>query len=149
MKSSSSEGSAANPASLFFFFFAVLLLSLAGGGAGDPTPNPVPPGPGGQQADAERERIREKHTARNMAHRFGGSGKGGKLDIQHEKEHMKAHGHGQVEAWVDLDSMDEPRLMATYFRNFDLDKNGRIDGLELLKSMQKMNEEHKHDDDDA
>ena len=56
---------------------------------------------------------------------------------------MKAHGHGQIEAWVDLDSMDEPRLMATYFRNFDLDKNGRIDGLELLKSMQKMNEEHK------
>ena len=53
--------------------------------------------------------------------------------------HMKSHGHGQVEAWVDLDSMDEPKLMATYFRNFDLDKNGRIDGLELLKSMQKMN----------
>ena len=53
--------------------------------------------------------------------------------------HMKAHGHGQVEAWVDLDSMDEPKLMATYFRNFDLDKNGRIDGLELLKSMQRMN----------
>ena len=52
---------------------------------------------------------------------------------------MKAHGHGQVEAWVDLDSMDEPKLMATYFRNFDLDKNGRIDGLELLKSIQKMN----------
>ena len=52
---------------------------------------------------------------------------------------MKSHGHGQVEAWVDLDSMDEPKLMATYFRNFDLDKNGRIDGLELLKSMQRMN----------
>ena len=57
----------------------------SGSAAGDPNPNPVPP-PGGQQADAERDRIREKHTARNMAHRFGGSGKGGKLDIQHEKE---------------------------------------------------------------
>ena len=58
----------------------------ASGSAGDPSPNPVPRGGEGQQADAERERIREKHTARNMAHRFGGSGKGGKLDIQHEKE---------------------------------------------------------------
>ena len=52
---------------------------------------------------------------------------------------MKEHGHGQVEAWVDLDSLDEPKLMAQYFRNFDLDKNGRVDGLELLKSIQKMN----------
>ena len=34
---------------------------------------------------------------------------------------MKEHGHGQVEAWVDLDSLDEPKLMAQYFRNFDLD----------------------------
>ena len=58
----------------------------ASGSAGDPNPNPVPPPGTGQQAEAERERIREKHTARNMAHRFGGSGKGGKLDIQHEKE---------------------------------------------------------------
>ena len=45
---------------------------------------------------------------------------------------MKAHGHGQIEAWVDLDSMDEPKLMATYFRNFDLDKNGRIDGVKRM-----------------
>jgi Ca2+-binding EF-hand superfamily protein len=47
------------------------------------------------------------------------------------KEHVE-------EQYIDLDSMDEPQLMAQYFRNFDLDRNGKIDGLELLKSMQKM-----------
>ena len=48
------------------------------------------------------------------------------------KEHMK-------EEFLDLDEMTEPQLMATYFRNFDLDKNGRIDGLEMLKAIYLMN----------
>ena len=51
---------------------------------------------------------------------------------------MKAH---LTEEYVDLDSMTEPQLMAQYFRSFDLDKNGRIDGLEMLKAMMKNNGE--------
>ena len=49
---------------------------------------------------------------------------------------MKAH---LDEDYIDLDSMTEPQLMAQYFRTFDLDKNGRIDGLEMLKAMMRMN----------
>lgn len=37
--------------------------------------------------------------------------------------------------------MNEVQLIATYFRNFDLDRNGRIDGLELLKTIFRMNGE--------
>ncbi len=55
--------------------------------------------------------------------------------------HMKEHNE---EAFVDLDSMTEPQLMAQYFRTFDLDKSGRIDGLEMLKAVVKMNSEHEH-----
>ena len=47
------------------------------------------------------------------------------------KEHLD-------EEYIDLDSMTEPQLMAQYFRTFDLDKNGKIDGLEMLKAMLKM-----------
>ena len=43
-------------------------------GGGDPNPSNDSPNP----------RIHKPH--KNMAHRFGGSGSGGKLDIQHEKE---------------------------------------------------------------
>ena len=48
------------------------------------------------------------------------------------KEHLE-------EAYLDLDEMTEPQLLAQYFRTFDLDKSGRIDGLELMKAMLKMN----------
>ena len=51
---------------------------------------------------------------------------------RHLKEHIS-------EDYIDLDSMTEPQLMAQYFRTFDLDKNGKIDGLEMLKAMLKMN----------
>lgn len=54
------------------------------------------------------------------------------------KEHLE-------EAYIDLDDMNEIQLIATYFRSFDMDKNGRIDGLELLKAITKMNSEpHYH-----
>ncbi len=54
------------------------------------------------------------------------------------KEHVQ-------EAYVDLDEMTEPQLMAQYFRSFDLDRNGRIDGLEMLKAILRMNSEHAED----
>ncbi len=50
------------------------------------------------------------------------------------KEHLD-------EEYIDLDSMTEPQLMAQYFRTFDMDKNGRIDGLELMKTMLRMDSE--------
>lgn len=48
------------------------------------------------------------------------------------KEHLK-------EEYISLDTLDEPQLLAQYFRTFDLDKNGRVDGLELMKALHIMN----------
>lgn len=48
------------------------------------------------------------------------------------KEHLE-------EEYISLDSLDNTQLMAQYFRNFDLDKNGQIDALELMKSLHRMN----------
>ena len=45
-----------------------------GGGAGNPNPTPSP-----------NPKVVKPKVPHN-AHRFGGGGKGGKLDIQHEKE---------------------------------------------------------------
>jgi hypothetical protein len=59
--------------------------------------------------------------------------------LETPKNCFSSHLKERVEAFVDLDSMNEPQLMATYFRSFDLDKDGRIDGLELMKSILRMN----------
>merc|ERR1712001_264085 len=55
---------------------------------------------------------------------------------------MKAH---NKESHVNLDELSTPQLIMQHFRNFDLDKNGKIDGLEILKAAAEMNEEHGHD----
>ena len=50
------------------------------------------------------------------------------------KEHLD-------EKYIDLDSLDDGQLMAHYFRNFDLDKDGKVDALEMYKYIRKMNRE--------
>ena len=49
---------------------------------------------------------------------------------------MKAHNQ---EKYVNVDELSQPQLIMQHFRNFDLDKNGYIDGLEILKSAIRMN----------
>ena len=46
------------------------------------------------------------------------------------------------------DNMDDTRLLMQYFRKHDTDNNHRLDGLELLKAIANMEEDHKHDDED-
>lgn len=58
------------------------------------------------------------------------------------KEHLK-------EEYISLDTLDEPQLLAQYFRTFDLDKNGRVDGLELMKALHIMNVEHGHEEENS
>ena len=48
--------------------------------------------------------------------------------------HMKEHNH---EKYVNVEQLSENQVLAQYFRNFDLDKNGVVDGLEILKSIHK------------
>ena len=47
---------------------------------------------------------------------------------------MKEHNH---EKYVNVEQLSENQVLAQYFRNFDLDKNGVVDGLEILKSIHK------------
>ena len=49
---------------------------------------------------------------------------------------MKAH---NKEKYVNVDELSQPQLIMQHFRNFDLDKNGKIDGLEILKAAANMN----------
>ena len=48
----------------------------------------------------------------------------------------------------DINNMDDTRLLMQYFRKHDTDNNHRLDGLELLKAIANMEEDHKHDDED-
>jgi len=54
--------------------------------------------------------------------------------------------HHNREEYVDVDKLSQPQLIMQHFRNFDLDKNGYIDGLEILKAAIRMNEEHTDED---
>ena len=47
--------------------------------------------------------------------------------------------HHNREEYVDVDKLSQPQLIMQHFRNFDLDKNGYIDGLEILKAAIRMN----------
>jgi hypothetical protein len=38
-----------------------------------------------------------------------------------------------------VEQLSEPQMIMQHFRNYDLDKNGNIDGLEILKAANKMN----------
>ena len=49
---------------------------------------------------------------------------------------MKAH---NKEAYVKVEELSQPQLIMQHFRNFDLDKNGKIDGSEILKAAANMN----------
>merc|ERR1711953_75959 len=84
------------------------------------------PGPG------ERRRYQPKHQDIN-------------INLDREREHIKA----QVkEDYMDINSLDDTKLLMQYFRKHDTDHNHKLDGLELLKAITRMEEEHKHDDDD-
>ena len=58
---------------------------------------------------------------------------------------MKRH---TEEKYVDTEHMTDQQVLLQYFRNFDLDKNGYLDGLEVLKALIKQEHEHEHDDHD-
>merc|ERR1711874_505414 len=84
------------------------------------------PGPG------ERRRYQPKHQDIN-------------INLEREREHIKA----QVkEDYMDINSLDDTKLLMQYFRKHDTDNNHKLDGLELLKAITRMEEEHKHDDED-
>ena len=48
------------------------------------------------------------------------------------KEHMS------LVEYINLDSLTEPELMIEYYKNFDMDGDKQVDGLEILKTMVRM-----------
>ena len=46
---------------------------------------------------------------------------------------MKQH---EKEEYVDFSKMSQPQIIMHHFRQFDHNKDGRVDGLEILKQIQ-------------
>jgi len=67
------------------------------------------------------------------------------INLEKEREHIKA----QVkEEHIDINSLDDTKLLMQYFRKHDTDNNHKLDGLELLKAIARMEEEHSHSDEE-
>merc|ERR1711983_613325 len=98
----------------------------------------------------EQQQLHQNQSPTNqhMGHRSRGHHHAAKLNIQNQdmqktREHMKSH---NKEKHVNIDDLSQPQLIMQHFRNYDLDKNGKIDGLELLKAALIMNDEHDYED---
>lgn len=52
--------------------------------------------------------------------------------------HVKTHIR---EEYVEVEKLSDSQLVMQHFRNYDLDKDGSIDGLEIMKAAHKMNGE--------
>ena len=57
-----------------------------------------------------------------------GHGIGEQLDEEHLKQHNK-------DEFIDFSKMSQGEIAMHHFRQFDLDNNGRVDGLEVLKKI--------------
>merc|ERR1712013_370324 len=72
-----------------------------------------------------------------------------RLNLENEREHIKAQVKEEYMDAKDLTKMDDNKLLMQYFRKHDTDKNHKLDGLELLKAIAGMEaDEHHHDDED-
>merc|ERR1719320_2175528 len=72
-----------------------------------------------------------------------------RLNLEKEREHIKAQVKEEYMDAKDLTKMDDNKLLMQYFRKHDTDKNHKLDGLELLKAIAGMEgDDHQHDDED-
>merc|ERR1712198_229833 len=62
-------------------------------------------------------------------------GIGESVDAEHMKEHEK-------DEFVDFSKMTQGQITMHHFRQFDQNKDGKVDGLEIFKKIQRENEEH-------
>ena len=72
------------------------------------------------------------HQSKHKAHSHG---MGQEIDAEHMKQHNKKE-------YVDISKMSEAELAVHHFRQYDLDDNGRVDGLEIYKKIQMDAAEH-------
>ena len=57
---------------------------------------------------------------------------------RHIKSHIK-------DEYINAESLDDNSLLMQYFRKHDADNNHKLDGLELLKALARMDGEHTND----
>merc|ERR1711953_706746 len=65
------------------------------------------------------------------------------LDMAEEREHLKSM---IKEEYINSESLDDNSLLMQYFKKHDTDNNLKLDGLELLKALAKMDYDHAHGD---
>lgn len=83
-----------------------------------------------QESQAGDNPSPSKHEEKAHGHGIGEA-----MDAEHMKQHDK-------EEYVDLSKMSEDQLVMHHFRQYDLDKNGKVDGLEVFKKIQRDAAEH-------
>ena len=57
------------------------------------------------------------------------------MDIEQERGHLQEH---VKEEYIDPKQMDDNQLLMTYFKKYDTDDNKKLDGLELLEAIRRM-----------
>jgi len=89
------------------------------------------------QPQQAQEEIRQPQVQPHAPHphEAHGHGIGESLDADHMKQHEK-------DVYVDFSKMTQPQIIMHHFRQFDQNKDGTVDGLEMFKKMQRDNDEH-------
>eukprot|EP00090_Calanus_glacialis_P010054 TRINITY_DN18432_c0_g1_i2.p1 TRINITY_DN18432_c0_g1~~TRINITY_DN18432_c0_g1_i2.p1 ORF type:complete len:159 (-),score=37.85 TRINITY_DN18432_c0_g1_i2:188-664(-) len=67
------------------------------------------------------------------------------VNMAEEREHIKSH---IKDEYINTESLDDNSLLMQYFRKHDTDDNLKLDGLELLKALARMDEDDHHNDED-
>merc|ERR1719347_106272 len=62
--------------------------------------------------------------------------------MEEERQHIKEH-------YLETEKLDDNALLMQYFRKHDTDNNMRLDGLELIKAIARMEEDDHHHDDEG
>merc|ERR1712098_505518 len=65
------------------------------------------------------------------------------VNMEEERQHLKEH---VKEEYMETEKLDDNALLMQYFRKHDTDNNMRLDGLELIKAIARMEEDDHHDD---
>ena len=78
-----------------------------------------------QKTYDSQKNVEKQHLDQHNSHAHG---IGEEIDAEHMKQHTK-------EEYVDFSKISQAEIAIHHFRQFDLDNNGRVDGLEVFKKI--------------
>ena len=88
--------------------------------------------------DHSRPQYDLSNTVEDKQHSHGHN-----IGVALDEDHLKQH---NTEEYLNFSKMSQSELAIHHFRQFDLDSNGRVDGLEVLKKIQKDAREDGHEE---